>query len=88
MKRNGKVEPVFYFRSCGRMPDGRNCWIDDGISPVYEAWLRDLTGVTATIDLPEGHTLPATFAVFFAWAGSIRERPPPPATLDLPRIHV
>ena len=47
------------------MSNTRKCWIDDGVSPIYEAWVSDITDTGATIELEAGKTLPATFSVYF-----------------------
>jgi hypothetical protein len=47
------------------MPDHRRCWIDTGVSPVFEAWVTDISDRGGSISVEHGQVLPETFTVYF-----------------------
>jgi len=47
------------------MPDPRKCWIDDGTTPLHEAWVSNMSDTGATLSIDTRAKLPATFTVYF-----------------------
>jgi hypothetical protein len=65
MNTPGDSGTSFKLLCYGEMPTTRKCWIDDGTSPVYQAWVGEIKDSGAKLLVGDGKTLPATFTVYF-----------------------